>query len=452
MKTPDLSQIKWLKIYFPAVIILLAAILRYFFIFEWHQPGQYLFSDMATYLKWANQILSGQITQDHFFQPIGLPALEALLLSMSPDGLQFLSWLQWVASLLTLVLIWRTTLNLLNYQLALIALILASFHYPFIFISGIFLSECLFTFVLSLIIWLLSTKQYPWPKTWSYLLGTLVGFSLWLKGTFALFLPLLWLWTIYKCYKYRADQNLLRLYSIPTLLFSLGLISVMILHGTISYHTINEFHLSPTNGGLNFVEGKCPWKKNIAPDGQWWQSPLFAQTQEHEQKKWDQPFHNSSYFYQQGLECIIDNPVILIDSLRYIPYLFINNEFWPSLNTAKEYKSLSRNYNLFFAFWALPALAFALLTILATPNDQKWLTWLLPVITIFCTVWMFKSEVRFRIPFDVVFIPLCLWGWDLILSKIFTNWSEHKRYLINLGVSLFVAISVTYSLLINATI
>jgi hypothetical protein len=422
---------RWVQVEFPILILLLAAVIRYFFIFHWHLAEKFLFSDMGNYFQLGKQLVEGSLTKNHFFQPVGMPLIEAFILTINEGSLSLLSWVHFVLSLLTLFFIWKTTEKLTNSFLALLTLAFASFHYPFIYISGTYLSECIFTFIISLMVWLLVLKPYPWRPLWAIFLGLFMGMSFWLKGTFILYLPILMFWILIKNYSHikKSITSILELFRIfkSFIFLSSGVAALMLGHGILSYNSVDQFLVSPTNGGLNFLEGKCPWKDNHAPDGNWL-SPLYTQLGDYQTRHWDVPFSNSSYYFQQGLLCIANDPMVLVKSFQAIPYLFYNNDFWPTLNTKPEYKSLSRNYALFFVFWLLPAFVFAMLYLCKHQRTDQFLAWVFPVLTLFLTGLIFKSELRYRIPFDVVFIPLGIYGWDLIISSIFSEWSELRRY------------------------
>ena len=442
---------RWVTTYLPIILLTIAAILRYFFIFKWHLPEKYLFSDMRVYFNLAEKMVAGSITEENFFQPIGLPLLESIILKFNNGSLSLLSWINLTTSVATLYFIWETTKKLTNPFLALLALEFSSFHYPFIFIAGTYLSECIFTFILSLLVWLLAAAPYPWKQTRTYFLGLVIGISLLIKGTFIFYLPIFLIWLFFKNLSLlkTTDNKFEKFFEQlkPGFILATGTLTVMLIHGSFSYSKIDKFLISPTNGGLNFMEGKCPWKKNIDSNGWNWLSPLYYQTQETEERKWPEPFTNSAYFFKQGFNCIVDDPMVLAKSLQSIPYLFINNDFWPSLNTLVSYKNLSRNYSLFFAFWILPALCFSLLYLMKNGSNEKTIVWVLPILTIFLTVFVFKSEVRFRVPFDVILIPVGIWGWDLILNSIFTDWAESRRNNVQTLVTSIMVFLVTSALI-----
>ena len=48
--------------------------------------------------------------------------------------------------------------------------------------------------------------------------------------------------------------------------------------------------------------------------------------------------------------------------------------------------------------------------------------WGLPILSLFLCVYVFKSEIRFRVPFDVFLIPVAVKGWAVLLTM---NGIEH---------------------------
>lgn len=411
-------------------VLIFAAVIRYLYIFDWHLPEQYIFSDMKAYHDRAQEMLEGHITKQDFFQPIGMTFF--FMLAFKTGGLELLSWLQLIMSFLTVVFTWRLADKIFGKEVGYVTLLFVAGHYPFIFNSGVYLSECSFTFFISLFMYLLVLKPYPFHQSWSFLLGLIFIFGFWIKGNFVFFVPLMggWYWW--------TKRNLRPLMGF-TIAVALGLLG----HGLVTAELIGKFQLSASNGGLNFIEGKCPAKINRDKDGYFWHSPLFTQISEGKNKYWDQSFTDSSYFMKEGLKCIAEDPVVLLESFRYIPYLLINNELWPSLDTKPEHRKTSRTYNLFFGFWALPGILIGLLLLLKKPREDQFMAIVLPIASLCFLVWLFKGEMRFRIPYDIVIIPLAIWGWWEILALIYPQLPRSKSIRI-LGIIVFVGVLMTF--------
>jgi len=386
-------------------LLLLGAIIRYFFIFHWHPIESYIFSDAGGYFSNGQDILAGRWHPYIAFQPIGMPLVVAASLYLT-SGLKLVSWLHLITSVLCLYLIWRIARNLTRSKLALVCLAISTFHYPFLFESGILLSESLFTFFIALLIAILSERKESLSSARSFLAGIVFFMSMLFKGNLVFFLPLILIWNywVYKKAK-------------PLLILVSTILMLSLCHGLFMGKAIGKYQFSASNGGFNFMVGKCEWKGNRDINGYAWMPPLFVQLNENSTKTWNEPFTNSSFFLAQGFRCIKDNPLILAESLRYIPYLFINNQLWPAQNTKAEYKKLASNYTLFFAFLTLPGIMVGLLLSLKDPRSQHFALFFLPALSLFILAWLFFGEMRFRVPFDVIFIPLAIYGWDFILSS-----------------------------------
>jgi len=133
-------------------------------------------------------------------------------------------------------------------------------------------------------------------------------------------------------------------------------------------------------------------------------------------KKWDKPFTNSSHYMKEGLKCIGENPIVLVQSLESIPYLFFGNRMWPL--TENKLAQYFRLYELFFSAFLIIGLAVIMREVFSREMSlSDKLIWILPIISLFLCVYIFKSELRYRIPFDVWFIPAAVQGWILLLQK-----------------------------------
>jgi hypothetical protein len=262
------------------------------------------------------------------------------------------------------------------------------------------------------ITWLLIKKE---KMIFAILWAIVFLCAFWLKGTHVFFGPLFLIGLL----TLKGQKALKSLVTISGIVF-LGLS----LHGAFSYSKIGQFLVSSSAGGLNFIEGKCPMKNNADSAGYSWLSPLYHQLGFSAQKKWDQPFTNSSYFMKEGLKCIAQDPSVMIRSIEGIPFLFVGNTLWP----ANQFQTSAwmRLYELFFAFFIMSGTLIFFRSLLE-PNHfrlDEFVVWGLPILSLFLCVYIFKSEIRFRIPFDVWFIPVSFRGWHLLVRAKF---SEHPR-------------------------
>jgi hypothetical protein len=365
-----------------------------------------IFSDMANYVQISNKLLKNEWLVTHFFQPIGFPYLLFLLRSMTPDWFHILAGIQIVTSTVSLWFIWKTTKETMGEKIGLISLFVASVHLPWIAFNGLILSESLFIFFLSALAWL-TLRLVREGNVLNAILWVVIFFvGFLIKGTHVFLAPLLIL-TIY--YFKRTDA--IKYLATMVVLLSMCLVG----HGLLTKAKINKFQMSASAGGLNFVEGKCPQKNNADSNSYSWLSPLYHQLGMTDMKRWDHPFSDSGFFMKEGFKCIGRNPLVLVQAFEGIPYLFVGNTLWPV--NQMIVKNTMRLYELFFGCFSLIGLAVYFRFLRSNENKtEEILIWVLPILSVFLCVYIFKSEIRFRIPFDVWIIPVTVKGWSYLFK------------------------------------
>ncbi len=382
------------------IILGISFILRLYYVFFVQPMSSAIFSDMKNYIYVADLIADGEWYPQNFFQPIGFPYLILILKKLSQNWIFWLESIQIIASVATLWFFWQTTKEVFGEKIGLISLGIGAIHFPWIVFVGLALAESLFIFLLSLLAWI-SLRFYRDQKTiYAVAWGMVFFLAFLIKGTHVFFGPLFLIGLFY--YKNTSFKNIV--------IISLVVGSGLLAHGFFTLSTIGKFQISASAGGLNFVEGKCGLKNNADSAGYSWLSPLYYQLDLHAMQKWDEPFVNSSYFMKEGMKCIVNNPLVLIQSLEGIPFLFMGNTLWP----ANQFKTSGwmRFYELLYALFSIGGLIVYVRFLNSSENKIEQITlWCLPVLALFLCVYIFKSEIRFRIPFDVWIIPMSLKGW-----------------------------------------
>lgn len=363
---------------------------------------------MSMYVRNADEIHRGIWHDYHYFQSIGYPLVINLLRSLPYDHYATLALLQGIASSITLYFIYRATTDSFGSRIGFWALLISTFHAPWILYANFALPEVFFTMLLSICAY--ATVQLVGGRKIvlsSVVWGLSFMAAFWLKGTHAFFGPAFFLALLLR----RKKEAFL-----PMAIISVIGISSLLGHGFLTKKTIGKFQLSASTGGLNFVEGKCPSKVNRDSAGFGWQSPLYYQLRLNDEKTWPRPFTDSGYFFKEGLKCIETDPLVLVQSFESIPYLFFGNHLWPF--TQKQYGNFTRLYDLLFAVFSVIGLT---LYFFSMKREQRQfdthLFWALPVLSLFLCVYVFKAELRYRVPFDVWLIPLAVKGWDFLGQK-----------------------------------
>lgn len=363
---------------------------------------------MGGYVQTA-ELINDQIWQPHhFLQPIGFPLILHLVKARIFEWGMALSLAHALLSFASLVLMWRLTEEWFGFKAGIVALALGSIHLPWIYLTNYALPETAFTFLLSAGAWVAGriVKSGPTPRKLSFLWGILFAGALWLKGTHIFLLPL------FAC-------GLLVLHrrksatAIAALAVSVG--AGLALHGVLTYSKIGVVRLTATGGGLNFLEGKCPEKRNFDSLGYSALSPLYYQLDLVAEKRWGRPFTDAGYFWRQGLKCIAKDPFVLVQSFESIPYLFLGNTIWP-LNVRPESGKI-RLYELFFTAFLLCGLTIRLHDGLRAYSLAEFLVWGVPIVSLFACAYVFKSEARYRVPFDFWLIPLATVGWISLFER-----------------------------------
>jgi len=400
-----------------AVLLAVAGWIRYRYVFDWHPPEFFVYSDMSGYVNHGRELARGEIHDDQLVQPIGYPLVLGLSLHLF-GNYALAYWAHVMASWGTVVLSWRASAHRwLGERAGLWVLGIAALHIPFITLSGFFLAETLFTFQLALLFYGLSRFRFPWRIEHAFVLGLIYMSALWIKGHNTFFGPLVMAWMFCWAIAHRRAGfwRLVRRLLPPALAFCMAAAIVVGSHAAYTRVRYGHAHLSAATAALNLVEGKCPAKRNYDSTGSGWLSPLFVQLGETDEKHWPRPFGDQSFFWSAGVACIKDNPVVLLTSVRYAYYLFFDNQLWPSNTT--DSVGLVRVSGMLYSVLLFPGILAGAAVIARRPWRRSGLFAVLGLSIVVCAI-VFKSELRYRVPFDVVYIPMAVLGWAWVRARL----------------------------------
>lgn len=385
------------------VFLLFGITLRFIHAFTGKSIDQEIWSDMNGYVYIAEQVLQNKWEPFHFFQSIGYPLLIAGVKYLFTDWGLVLGLLQATLSSLTLFIMYELAKRTLGQRVALLSLAIGAIHLPWILAIGYALAETVFSLFLASCAWFSYLLVYTDKNRGRNAVGWILSFifAFWMKGTIVFYGPLFVVGLLV----------LKRRWAIVPVIIISSLMSFALLgHGLLTYEKIGKFQMTSSAGGLNFVEGKCPAKINKDSQGYSWLSPLYYQLRMEKTKHWDRPFTDSQYYMGQGWKCIREEPKMLLLSLESIPLLFFGNTTWPF--NQKPYSSEVRFYELLLAIFFIVGLANVIKVIGERQfSARNFIIWCLPALGLFVCVYIFKSEVRFRFPYDLWFIPLSAFGW-----------------------------------------
>jgi hypothetical protein len=398
-------------------LLALAAALRYRFVVDLNPPSAHLYSDMLAFVQRAQNVLDGHfVPRDTLFPPG-----EHLLLALSGflfDGYDTLVvWTHLAAGVLTCYWMWRASEPYLGRTGALTVLLASAVHFPFIGLAGFYLSETVFTAVLALLVYLCATRQFPWQPGTAFAIGLTVAFgSLW-KGTHAFFLPILAAWSIGWALHRSAAARPQSWRRVRRAWFFILLGVALVLSAQTCYFHQYYGRWLPiaAEGGAVFALGKCPGARIIEKSGAQYESPRTYYTGETGVQVWDAHFEDQGFFWRAGLRCIREHPAQLLGGRREVYYLFAGNRLWPlNVRTFGDFNWL---YQRLFTIALVPGMVMGLLLVGRRPFAPRVVPFLL-VPSLLVTAVFFMGELRFRIPFDVVLLPLAVLGWTTALGRL----------------------------------
>lgn len=394
-------------------LFLAAIVLRYLFIFRLHPPSEYIFSDMAGFVYRAQHIIDRQFPLEDTLNPPGQHLLIAASGVLFDGHDTLVLWVHLIAGVLTCYLVWKGSEECLGRTASIIALVACTFHFPFIALGGYYLAETVFTTLLALLFFLTARMSFPWNPRRATCIGMVAALGLVWKGNNVFFLPILALWSVGWCM--RKDAGMVRKVCMCWCFLLLGFTLVI---GTqfLYFYKLYGVPLPVAAGGAyNFVLDKCPGSRIIGKGGSFFQNPRTFYTGEGGVQVYDRYFHEQSYFWKVGLECIKKRPWVMLTSFKNIYYLFYGNQLWP-VNLG-GFGQLGWFYQWVFALLIFPGMSLVLLLIARAPFSTTAVPFLLCV-SICANSWFILGEMRYRVPFDVAFIPMGIMGWKSALAVL----------------------------------
>ncbi|WP_413584514.1 ArnT family glycosyltransferase [Bdellovibrio sp. HCB274] len=356
-------------------------------------PEMFLFSDMGAYFQRGVQMMKGSFDAGQTFQPIGY-TVYGLALRLLGDW-ELHKWISIFVSLGTMLLAYLLVLKNFGRAAAFLTLTFVALDVPQIGFTARYMAESPYSFLIMATLWWISKALDSSRLRDYFIVGLLLMLSFYFKGNHAFFIPAFSLWLLYR------ERAQIKKAIVKVSMMAVGCLVVMTPHLVFTKLAYQKMQWGPTAGALNFVEGKCPWKNNADSSGSSWMSPLFVTLNETASKKWDRPFTDQAYFWKAGAECVRQNPWVMVESLRFINYLFYGNSTWPISGSKVGF--LYDIWAPVFEWGLLPLAMLGALAYAQRRNDYAEVSALL-ILTIFFTVYIFKSENRFRAPFDGVIL------------------------------------------------
>jgi len=250
-----------------AVILALALALRLVnaFFIPW-QGGDRVISDMQGYDRAAVALLSAQplavhTTEGHLFHPLGSDTYHppgyyyflAGLYALAGHSFLAVRIAQAILDTLTCLFVYLIGRQVFGEQAGLLAAALAAFYPPFIFYTGVLLTETLSTCLLSAATWLLlRTAKSPGGGVGTWLLtGLLLGLAGLMRSVLLIVIPLALFWSCFIAARWPGWRETVR----RAAMLAVPVVLVIAPITWRNYQIHHKLILVSTNGGVNFFLG-----------------------------------------------------------------------------------------------------------------------------------------------------------------------------------------------------
>lgn len=293
------------------IICSVGLLLRLAYVFETKEMPfiQNLFSDSKIYHEWGEEIAKGDlIGQEAFFMAPFYPYFLAAIYLIFGHSIHLVRLIQVVISTFNIVLVYLIGRKIFSRRVGYIAALITSIYSVFIFYSGAILAETLQTFFASLLILSLTTaKKEKFENKW-FVSGILLGVLAIFRANILLFFFGAVIWLLIQ----RKLNTVLREKFVKTIIyFTLGTaipISMIVVRNFIVTH---DLVILTSNGGINFYLGNNPNSPGVFvnPTEFDYYSDLSGQKYAEKILGRDlKPSEASNYWFERGLEFIINNP------------------------------------------------------------------------------------------------------------------------------------------------
>lgn len=371
-------------------------------------PEQFDWSDMGFNRATALNILNRENKPIDAWKPLGYPVVLAGSFWLNRVGVtsqpqSAILALQLLLSLGIPALMFFSARAWLGKDRAGIVGLIALLHYQFTEFAGVYMAETLFTFSLAALVFFATRSSDRWDDFQAACVGGLWGCATLIKSQALFFMPMLavWIW--------RREKNTRAAVVRILVLATAGLIPL----GAMSIFTTKRYPDVPKDllAAVTFVNAKCPACDTVRDsEGYFFTSPVSAQRGHADREcKFQKPFSDTSHYWNAGWKCVIDHPAIVATAMEGWYLLFLGNLPWPFASIENFRIGNGWTHWLMVAF-LLPGF---FLAIMRFRFERPWQAQLLSllVLSLLVMVYVMISEARYRVPFDVAFIPLAVWGY-----------------------------------------
>lgn len=394
--------------YAVAAVVFFAALLR-ISIGVFHNPGAFLYSDMANYDGVAEHIRHSALSESDAFYPIGYPAFLGGIYALTDRSFTVVAVVQALLGAATCALVAMVTARLTPSTIAPLAAATAAAAYPpFLYYGAMLLTESVAPFCITLFVWLLLRSIEAPTIRRDALAGVTLAVATLIRPNVLILYPFVVLVLVH-AHKPNRSTGLRAAAEVMAFAAPL-LLGAAVLNSTLTGRVTG---LS-TNGGVNFFllqedVGELRY-------GGHWLAPV-RNTQFPEVVSSPVPFSSERYFYREGIRAFVRRP----DKLRHVAdnvsegFGLGFQAYWPAnqfldiddgKTDALERRVLRWCSRAFFWFLVVPSAIGIFLQgwtgHLRHPSGAPMLLALSILVGIAVTCAVFLADPRMHVPFDGV--------------------------------------------------
>jgi len=382
-----------------------------------HKPWKLVYSDMQNYVGAAEHYADlGRATDSgDWYYPSGTAANIGIWLLVFGKHYGLILAGLWQALLATAVipLTFLAGRRFFGARVGMWTALIYSVHYLPIGFAGLFMSENYLTIGLALAM----AAYVPDSPKRSFWAGMALGFGAWAKSQAFLLAPLWGLLLLWRGRRWKSAAAVM-----------VGVLIWVIPISIVASKKSGVPSFISANGGQTFALGQCPIRSMIYehPTQHWrisWSAPDLNQRAPRGEPEgaWGDalfhvPFNNSRYYMRVGWDCIRRWPAnaVRTEFLHFMDTFsgppWSNIVPWPESHDGYWVPAMLSNW--FVAYLMAPLAFFAWWK--KRREDNVWITFGLPFVSVIFTAVMFHGDPRFREPYDFLFIMAGVEGFFLV--------------------------------------
>ena len=405
---------RWSVARLALAVFILAALVRFWFVFIEHEPWKYVAADIAEYVSRAERLKAGVYGPQDAFIPVGYPAFIAGIIALGV-GLKTVAFVQILAGALGAAACVAIVARMTGSRAAAgVGGFIAALYPPSVFFTGFFLTETITCALITVAIACLTVPRGT-GRVWGIVTGgILLGAAASVRPNIAIFLPILLALAVVLVRSGRRSRVSGMVATVAVAVACLAPASAF------TSHITGRLSGPGTNGGVNFFLAMTEYQ--VVREGTPIGFGVLQIVPSNERSMYLSPrsLTDERFFYRETIRRVVERPALLLaipDRIRR--GIGLGQEpLWPGMP----------GYDRLLAFSVTILTLLALLpAILRVPVDllmRRATPWTRAVcwgatLSLVLTLAFFLAEPRMTVPFAPILIALgCdAWAWAIELVK-----------------------------------